>query len=392
MDAQGVFDDGLLVLGRGPATYTGEDAAELTCHGNPLVVERLVEALVQAGARLALPGEFTRRALVHGKLDLLGAEAIHQLSVATSRQGLEVARQGLDGRLAAFSAELRQELLTLAAELEAALDHPEEDLTLLSEEQIAQRCLQAASRLRDTGRTWSAGRAWVEGARVALVGEVNAGKSSLLNALLGRARALVHPEPGTTRDVLEVPLRLGGLSLTLLDTAGERQTEDPVEAAGLALARELVAEADLLVVVARARSQGLSPTTQQVLERVEDGPHLRVYNGVDLSEVAPAPPGWLPTSARTGQGLDELRQALVRALVGAEPRAHTLVVASQRQRDALVAAGRWAQEAAHALPAAGPAVAADALARALSALDELTGAETREDVLSALFSRFCIGK
>lgn len=392
VDEQGIFDDGIAVFGAGPHTYTGEDLLEITCHGNPLIVERLLQAAVSAGARLAEPGEFTRRALVNGKLDLIQAEAVDQVSRATTLAGLRVARGALGGQVGRLVGELREELVTVAAELEARLDYPADELALVDDEGLVQILDGVAARCRSMAATHRAGRILVEGARVALVGAVNAGKSSLFNALLGRPRALVHHTPGTTRDVLEVRTPLEGLDVTLLDTAGERETDDPIEAAGLALARELVDEADLLIVVLRAGPNPPDPVEQEILARTADRLRLVVYNGVDRPGVAPPPPDALPTSAVRGDGLDALRMQLREALIGASAPEAAVILASARQRDLLEAVAEGIDEAVEALPFAGPAVAADAVVRAIEELDALTGADTREEVLDAVFARFCIGK
>jgi tRNA modification GTPase len=391
-DRSGVFDDGVVVLGRAPHTYTGEETAELSCHGNPLIVERLLSAAIEAGARLAEPGEFTRRALLHGKLDLVRAEAVWQVTHATSSEGLRIGRDALDGRLGEALEALRQPLVEAAAELEARLDYPDDELAYVEDEALVATLQQVAGEASALASTWQAGRHLVQGARVALVGAVNAGKSSLFNAMVGRSRALVHPTPGTTRDVLEVPVQLDGLGVTLLDTAGERETDDPIEAAGLALARELVEEADLLIVVLRARPAGLIEAERQILARTADRPRLLVYNGVDQAGVLPAPDGALRTVATTGNGVPELRTAVRAALVGELVGNARLVIASLRQRDLLRSVAEAVEEAVVALPVAGVAVAADAVTRAIEELDALTGADTREDVLDALFARFCIGK
>ncbi len=390
-DADGVFDDGLLVLGRAPATATGEDLAELTCHGNPLIVERLVDAALACGARLADPGEFTRRAWLHGKLDLVAAEGVLQISRARTARGIEIARDALEGRVGAFFGEVRASLLDAVAELEARLDHPDDELALEDDAALVARLDDVAASCDAAVATLPAGRALVEGARIALVGAVNAGKSSLFNALLGRSRALVHDTPGTTRDVLEASAVLGPVAVTLLDTAGERETRDPIEAAGLALARELVADADLLVVVLRARASGPDEAEAQILARTADRPRLVVTNGIDRAGVDPLP-GSLSVSAHTGVGLDALRTAIVAALVGDAPGNSRLVIASARQRDGLREVARCAREARDALPLAGPAVASEVATRGVRALDDLTGADTREAVLDTLFARFCIGK
>jgi tRNA modification GTPase len=388
-DADGPIDDGVGVLYRGPRSYTGEDLAEITLHGNPLLVERAVQAFVVAGARLAGPGEFTRRAVVHGRMGLVAAEGVDQLIRARSPAGLAVARAGLDGRTEAAVAPHRERLLDAAAELEARLDWPADDLALVDDEALLSGLRGVAAGCRALAATHDAGRVRVEGARVALVGAVNAGKSSLFNALLGRPRALVHDAPGTTRDVLEVSCRLGPLEITLLDTAGERRTDDPVEAMGQALARELVAEADLLLVVLRARP-GPDPLAEALLARTADRPRLVVWNGVD-ADPTPPPPGALPVSARTGAGVEGLSRAIVGALGGDRP-ARDLLLASARQRDQLLAAARAVEEATEALPFAGPAAAAERVTAAVGELLAFSGTDAREAVLDAVFARFCIGK
>jgi tRNA modification GTPase len=388
-DAEGPIDDGIGVLYRGPRTYTGEDLAELTLHGNPLLVERAVQAFVAAGARLAGPGEFTRRAVVRGRMGLVAAEGVDQLIRARSPAGLAVARAGLDGRTEAAVAPLRERLLDAAAELEARLDWPADDLAFVGDDALLASLRAVADGCRVLAATHDAGRVRVEGARVALVGAVNAGKSSLFNALLGRPRALVHDAPGTTRDVLEVGCRLGPLEVTLLDTAGERATDDPVEAMGQALARELVAEADLLVVVLRARP-GPDPLAEALLARTADRPRLVAWNGID-ADPSPAPPGALPVSARTGDGVEALARAIGAALGGDLP-AKDLLLASARQRDQLLATARAVDEAIEALPLAGPAAAAERVTAAVGEVLAFSGTDAREAVLDAVFARFCIGK
>ena len=391
VDGRGhVVDDGVLVWLDHERTATGEPTAELTVHGNPALLEAVLDAARDAGARLARPGEFTRRAVLHGKLDLLQAEAVSQVIHAPTAAGARLARQGLEGTLSSEMVGIRDDLVTVAAELEARLDHPDDELALESDAELVARLLAAAERARDLAGTYAAGRVLVHGARVALVGAVNAGKSSLFNALLGRPRALVHDQPGTTRDVVEVQTQLGGLALTLLDTAGERVTTDPVEAAGLALARELVDEADLLLVVLRARPSGPSDAERQILDRTRHRARLLVLNGVDRPHASV--PDALPTVAPTGQGLPELVGAIRRALLQDDPADGDLLIASARQRDRLAELASLAHEATLALPDAGVAVAAELTLAAIEQVDALTGADTREDVLDAIFARFCIGK
>ena len=388
LDGDDVFDDGIAIWTRAPNTYTGEDTLEVTCHGNPRIVDRLVRASISAGCRMAEPGEFTRRAVLNGKLDLVAAEAVEQVVRATSDAGIRIGRTALDGQLGRFLNEARGRLVQVAAELEARMDWPADELAYEADEALVASMTELGRTCRELAATADRGRIAVEGARVALVGSVNAGKSSLFNALLGRKRALVHDRPGTTRDVVEATTELEGLSLVLLDTAGERVTDDPVEAAGLALAQELIAEADALIVVLRARPDGVSATERSILERTADRKRLVVCNGVDEH----GPTEGLPISALTGEGIDRLRTALHTLLVGTETRADTLAIASVRQADLLEAVARACDEAIEALPIAGVAVSADAVTHGIAALDALTGADTREDVLDAVFARFCIGK
>lgn len=384
-DADGVFDDGIAVFAPGPRTFTGEDTLEITLHGNPLLVERVLAACVAAGARLARPGELTRRAAVAGKLDLLAAEGIDQLIRAATPAGLQIARDGVSGGLSAVIGGFRSTLIGAIAELEARLDYPADELAFTDDDALLAGLEALAAECGALADTHRAGRMLVEGARIALVGPVNAGKSSLFNALLGTERALVHERAGTTRDVVEARTRLGALEVTLLDTAGERETDDPVEAAGLALARRLVDGADLLLVV--LRDAGTHPTEQAILARTAHRTRLVVSNRIDA---APPATGTLGVSARTGEGLEALRAALEHALLAGLPEGRA--IASLRQADQLRALARSAREAAEALPFAGVAVAAEILTEAVAGLDALTGADTREEVLDAVFSRFCIGK
>lgn len=374
-DATGVFDEGLLSWFPAPRSYTGEDVAEVSCHGNPLIVERLLDAF---GVRRARPGEFTRRAFLHGKLDLARAEAVLQAIEATSRRGLEVAQAGLAGAIGAAAEAMASDVTDVAAELEAILDYPGEDLLFEPDEVLIGRLETVAATARAHAASFRSGRFAVEGARVALVGPPNAGKSSLFNALLGRERAIVSPVPGTTRDVVEATLQLDALRIVLMDTAGERETADAIEAEGVLRASAAQEEADLVIRCVPLHEAGPIP----------DG-ELLVGTFADLPAARQLP---IRVSARSGEGLDALRNEICARLVGEEPGGAGLVLASARQRDLLMTAVGHLEAAAAALPVEGPAVAAEQLYAAIEAFGAVSGRDAREGVLDRLFARFCVGK
>ena len=328
--------------------------------------------------------------MLNGKLDLCQAEAVLQTLEATSSVGLALADSGRQGAVSAKAAELRAELVDVAAELEAILDYPGEDLLFATDNDLRSRLQQVGTQARGIAQTWQAGHRAVQGARVALVGPVNAGKSSLFNALLGRNRAIVSAQPGTTRDVVESPLQLPELRILLCDTAGLRDTADPVEAEGVELARSLAAEVDLRLVVFPMH---LPLSAEVVALLAEEGPRLVVGTHLDRVEQPPIlPVDYLPVSSHGGVGIDRLKQEIVRALQGQPVEEAQLLLASQRQRDLFLRMANFAEEAAANLSFGGPAVAVEALYQAMAALDSLTGQDSREDVLDRLFQRFCVGK
>lgn len=381
-DTGGVLDDLLCVWMAGPRSYTGEDVVELSCHGNPVIVSALLARCVALGARPAGPGEFTRRAWLSGRLDLVEAEAVDGLIRAQSLAGVSTARAGLDGRLQGALATLREQLLDLGAELEARLDHPGEDLGEVSDGALVAELAALAAQVHALAGTWPAARRRIEGAVVALVGAVNAGKSSLFNHLVGAERALVSPEPGTTRDAVERTVEWAGLRVTFLDTAGQRDTAGAVEAAGIALGSRLADAADLRLQVYDPRD-GVPPRT--------GGPSTwRVATHRDARPADRTADHHI--SNTTGAGVPALRAALESWLGVVDP-AGSAAVGSQRQHDLLQRVAGHVEEAATAMThGVGPAVAAEELVSALERLGSLTGQDVREDVLDRLFSRFCVGK
>lgn len=387
-DEEAVLDEVLVTWMPGPGTVTGEDVVELSTHGNPLLVAAVQQRLVALGARPARPGEFTRRGVEHGRLDLVQAEAVGALVSARSLTGARLALAGLEGSLGRRLAAWREAWLDLAAELEARLDHPDEELATLSEAELVARLEADVVDLRGLARTWARSRPRLQGARVALRGPVNVGKSSLFNRLLDQERALVSEEAGTTRDVVSAWLDLDGLPVELMDTAGERDEAAGLEAAGQRLGARLAAEADLHLVLCDLRAPRL-PEAPGPVPRLVVGTHLD-----QLPPDTPLPLGVeLAVSSSTGAGLDGLRRALHDTLARAPLRAEEAVLLSARQHALSLRLARHLEEAAAALQlGAGPAVAASELTLALEALAELDGQDVREAVLDRVFARFCIGK
>lgn len=381
-----VLDQALACYMPGPRSYTGEDVVELHGHGGSLNMERLLSALLELGAHPAQPGEFTRRAFLNGRLDLTQAEAVGQVIGACSERALRNAHTLLSGELGAQVSRQRGALVQLAAGLEARVDFAEELAGEPASSAEREELDRAAAALGALGRSYQQGRR-LDGVVVALVGPVNAGKSSLFNGLLGRERALVAAEPGTTRDYLEAEVCWDGQRITLVDTAGERAVSSPLERAGKALAAPLLQRCELRLHVFDA---SVSVDASAGL----DTEGIQVANKVDLLTEARrrALPGALVgTSALDGTGLDRLKQRILEHLTPAQEEG--LMVARQRQRDLLCRAEQACVEAREALDAGlGPELVVEHVREALSALDEVTGQRFTEDVLDAVFSTFCIGK
>jgi tRNA modification GTPase len=370
-----VIDQALLLVFRAPHSYTGEDLVEFQTHGSPAVLRRVMEVLVSLGARPAGRGEFTLRAYLNGKLDLAQVEAVLALIEAEGELARRQALRALEGALSRRIAALEEKLLGLLAHIQALLDYPEEGVEPHRAEGVIREALAEVEGLLGQAK---ASRLAQKGARLALIGAPNAGKSSLLNALLGYERALVSPIPGTTRDYLEVPLELFGIPLIAVDTAGVRETEDPLERAGVERALRIAEEADLILYVAD-RSVPRPPPPPLPWERV-----VRVTTKADL------PPAWedpafLSVSSLTGEGIERLKEALKEALLGREGGEFLL---TERQVEALVRAKERLGEAL-ALP---EDLMSLALEEALKALAALTGREVAEEVVARVFQNFCVGK
>ena len=393
-----VVDEVVATVFRAPASYTGEDTVEITCHGSNLVAATVVAALLRHGARAAEPGEFTRRAFLNGKLDLTQAEAVAEVIQSATAASLRGARNRLNGALGAQVAELRERLLDCAALVELELDFAEEDVELAPGAEIAARVAEARAAVAAMLATFRTGRMLRDGAHVVLAGPPNVGKSSLLNRLAQESRALVTDVPGTTRDVIREDLDLHGVPVRLHDTAGLRATDETVERLGVERSIATAAAADLVLFVAAADEPFPHAALEQVRAAAAGGPEVVVIaNKCDLAPAANgAAAAALAVSARTGAGMEALSRLLVARTVGEAGSGYTersALVASARQRDDLQRAGAAllrAQEAA-AAGAGGELVAAD-LRAAVTHLEEIVGIVAGDDVLNRIFAHFCIGK
>lgn len=398
------IDQALLAIFPAPRSLTGEDVAELQCHGGRYLVRRVVALAAAAGARPAEAGEFTRRAYLNGRIDLTEAEAIADLVAARGDAALGQALAQLNGALAGRMTGLRQQVLALRARLEAEIDFSDEDINLPPPGDFARAADALAADLGALLDTFRRGRIVRDGARAAIIGKPNAGKSSLLNLLLGADRAIVTPIPGTTRDVIEETVAIGPVPLVLADTAGLRAAAGPVESIGIERARRAAAAADLLIAVFDS-SRPFDGEDAEVIAIAAERTGLAILNKRDLPPALTA--GQLRARglampivefrAITGDGLDALRGGLaelVETLAGSPDTCHDGVAISRERHRAALATALAALGEARAGAIAGlpPEIVAVDIAAAADALAAITGAVTTEDVLDLIFREFCIGK
>jgi tRNA modification GTPase len=387
-DARGdLLDHGIVLYFKAPRSYTGEDVLELQGHGGPVVMHEVLRAALDAGARAAEPGEFTRRAFLSGKLDLAQAEAVADLIDAASREAARSALRSLAGEFSSAVGGLVSELTELRALTEAMLDFPEEEeVDSLHRDDAGRRLARLRAALEEVLARSRQGSLLRSGIHVVLAGRPNVGKSSLLNRLAGEERAIVTAVPGTTRDALREPIQIEGVPIVVVDTAGLRETADEIERIGMARARSELERADVVLVVLEAGR--MEPPAGELPAAAS---RITVINKIDL--VTGAAPGRhgeaIHVSAKTGAGLDALRRALLEA-AGWSSRGESVFLARERHLRALEAARSH-------LAAAGAQQAqweffAEELRLAQEALGEITGRVSADDLLGEIFSRFCIGK
>jgi tRNA modification GTPase len=384
------IDEVLVAVYRAPRSYTGQDGAEVFCHGSPVIVRRLLSVLQQAGFRLAGPGEFTLRAFLNRKLDLTQAEAVNELIRARTDRARSLALHRLEGSVEGRIRAVKESLVALLAGLEVQIDYPEEEPAVPA---AAAEAARLSAQLEGLLSSYRVGRIYQEGVSAVLAGRTNSGKSTLFNVLLREERAIVSETHGTTRDYLEANLDIDGIPVRLYDTAGYRDSGDALEREGMRRTDAVVEGASVVLYLVDARG-GLSPLDQRFVDSA-DPRLIPVWSRIDLAPQAPPPASFLPVSARTGEGVVSLCRVIVeRVLQGASPPATgEPVIDSLRQRQLLeqaaAALASFRDAAARSLPL--DLLAVD-LREAVDALGEITGEVTSQDVLDSIFSRFCVGK
>ena len=389
------IDEALLLLMKSPRSYTREDVVEFHCHGGIMAVQQVLQLCLQQGARLAQPGEFTLRAFLNGRLDLTQAEGVADLVGAQSPQAAQTALMGIRGKLADVIRQIRSRCLDVLAEVEARVDF-EDDLPPLDENNVRSQLAQIHQQINQILATAQQGELLRSGLKVAIIGQPNVGKSSLLNAWSRSDRAIVTNLPGTTRDVVESQLIVGGIPIQVLDTAGIRESADEVEKIGIARSQSAAQSADLVLLTLDA-TLGWGEAEQTLYESINNKPHIVVVNKTDLEEKfslnLPSAKA-VYTSAAKSQGIEDLEQAILQAVQTEDlAAADTDIAINQRQEAALVRAeGAIAQvqdTITEQLPLDFWTID---LRAAIQALGEVTGEEMTESMLDEIFSRFCIGK
>jgi tRNA modification GTPase len=402
-DSGELLDEVLLTLMKQPHSYTGEDTLEIHCHGGYFILQSVFSAVIAAGCRPAAPGEFTKRAFLNNRLDLAQAEAVHELIMAKSRRGRELALSHLKGRLSKTIEDLRGQLIASLARLEATIDFSADEISgdHTGLDYAADTLTSIIGELQTLLASYEQGKIIRDGVNVVIAGKPNVGKSSLLNALLGEKRAIVTPLPGTTRDFIEESININGFEIKLTDTAGLRDAANIIEEEGIALVREKLATADLILLIIDG-SAGLTEEDRRIMAGLIGHNTLLVVNKndlpqiLDIKQVTAILPEvhYLRISAKYGSGLEQLKEAIHRAVLGVSGNGHAeVMIANIRHKAALERTIAFLCQAREgALNNLAPELMVIDLRDALASLSEIVDRTTNEEILQEIFSNFCVGK
>jgi tRNA modification GTPase len=395
-----LIDEAVVTYFKGPNSYTGEDLVEISCHGSPVVVERVIQLAMENGARVAEPGEFTLRAFLQGRMDLVQAEAVHDLIEARTFYQAQIAIQQAHGALSRQLVPLKEGLVDLISLLEAGIDFAEDDVPVLDAADIHLRLDPVLRALLPIVESYTLGRIIREGLSLAIVGQPNVGKSSLFNRLLASDRAIVTDIPGTTRDVISESAQIRGIPVRLVDTAGIRESRNMVEREGVARSYAALADSDLVLLVLDA-SQPWDPSLESLFHAVIPLKHVIVFNKCDLEIILRIPDSGqesastVRVSAKTGEGISQLQDLIFEMATGhaATDAAAQSIVTNLRHQQLLLECQRKLRSARAGVESGEPheVILLD-LYGALRAMDTVTGATTAEDILGNIFSKFCVGK
>ncbi len=394
LDKKGeIIDDVLISVFKAPHSYTGENSVEISTHGSQLIVNKIIELSLNLGARLAEPGEFTKRAFLNGKMDLAQAEAVADVINSRTEASLRGARNQLDGLLSQKVDSLRQMLVNASSLIELELDFAEEDVEFLPSEEIMTRINGVVNEINKLLDTYSFGKVIKDGVNVALVGKPNVGKSSLLNYILKESRAIVSEIPGTTRDVIREDVSIDGVLYRLYDTAGIRIAEDTIEKEGVKRSRQVVRDADVVILINDVLSGYDKDLFEELTLLTEKERIINIVNKIDIADMKIADEA-MRISAKTGEGIDKLFESLKKAAIGSKSYSEkTAVVSNLRHYNSLKNAKDFLEKAIEtvSLGMSGEYISVD-MRSAESALGEIIGKVTNDDILNNIFSQFCIGK
>jgi tRNA modification GTPase len=394
-----VIDEVIVSYMKGPRSFTAEDTVEINCHGGIVATNKVLENVIKAGARMAEPGEFTKRAFLNGRIDLSQAEAVIDIIRAKTELSMKSAVLQAGGNLSAAVRELREKLIALIAHIEATVDYPEDDLEEITGIQVAARLKEIMAEIGKAVESADEGKILREGLSTVIVGKPNVGKSSLLNTLLKENRAIVTDIPGTTRDVIEEYISIKGIPVKIVDTAGIRETEDVVEKIGVEKSIEKIEEADLIILILDSSSE-LTDEDRDIISFIKGKKYIVLLNKSDLNEkinikeIDELESEYvISTSVTQGFGIDQLKEAIVKLFFHGEIKSNELVITNMRHKEAMMAANSSCLQAIEALSSTSAIdLASIDIRNAWYSLGQITGDTMEENIIDKIFSEFCLGK